>query len=108
MKFTKELAKKLAKQYLSEDELALLLIESIETVRRNTGDDELLFEELKKMEGFQEYLTNTMVKDKDRYFMAASPMEQLMIKGALNRTLYLRSKLREKKEVVKLDSPRHS
>jgi hypothetical protein len=49
------------------------------------------------------------LSDVKRYFAAGSPMEQLQIKGAYNRTLYLRSKLRdsgEDKKVVKLDSPR--
>lgn len=109
MNIQKSIAKKLAKQYLTEEDLIKLLADIIESqpTRRGKQDDEILFEELKKVEGFQDYLSNTLIADKDRYFAAGSPMEQLMTKGAYNRTFYLRSKLREKKE-VKLDSPRHA
>lgn len=101
----RKLALKLAK-HLTEEDLVQLLVETVESERRNKLEDGLLFDELKKVEGFQEYLSNTLAADKDRYFGAGSPMEQLLVKGAYNRTLYLRSKLREPKE-VKLDSPRH-
>lgn len=94
-------------EYLTEDDLCSLLTKHIESSKRIKTDDDILFEELKKVEGFQEYLSNTIVADKERYFNAGSPMEQLQVKGAHNRTLYLRSKLREKREVVKMESPRH-
>lgn len=102
-----KIIKKLAES-LTEDELCSLLIKSVEAKRQSKEEVELMFNDLKKVEGFQDYLTNTLVADKDRYFGAGSPMEQLMVKGAYNRTLYLRSKLREKKDDVKLESPRHA
>lgn len=109
MNIKRNLAKKLAKQYLTEDDLAQLLVEYVESSNQSKEEIDLMFEDLKKVEGFQEYLSNTLSADKDRYFGAGSPMEQLMVKGAYNRTLYYRSKLREKKgEVVKLESPRTS
>lgn len=101
---------KLAKQYLTEEDIVSLFTEKFEHINRSKQEDELLFEDLRKIEGFSEYLTNTLASDKDRYFSAGSPMEQLMVKGAYNRTLYLRSKLRDRKldKEVKLDSPRHA
>lgn len=107
MNIKKNIALKLAKEYLTEDDLTKLLIDCVESSRRTKQDDELLFDELKKVEGFQDYLSNTLIADKDRYFGAGTPMEQLLVKGAYNRTFYIRSKLREVKEVQKMESPRH-
>lgn len=96
----------MARQYLTEDDICQLLVDKVSMERFSTDEEDIMWDELKKIEGFQSYLTNTMVKDKDRYFGATTPMEQLMTKGAFNRTMYIRSKLREKKE-VKLDNPRY-
>ena len=53
-----------------------------------------LFKDLAGIDGFHDYLSQALAKDIKTYFQA-SPGAQLMIKGAFNRTLYLKKKLKE-------------
>lgn len=107
MNIKKTLALKLAKQYLTEDDLATLLIESVEDVTQTKEEEEILFEDLRGIEGLHTYLARVMLNDKNRYFAAGSPMEQVLTKGAYNRTMYLKSKLNKKiVKPEKLASPR--
>lgn len=107
MNILKNIIKYLSTKYLTESEISGLLINKVDYVKRDKKEDDLLFNDLKSVEGFVEYLTNFLYSDRNRYFNATTPMEQLMIKGAYNRIMYLRSKLVETKSDVKLTSPRH-
>lgn len=107
----KKLIKYLAKRFLTEDDFSVLLVDSVEKTNMSKEEVELLFKDIKNIQGFHEYLNNTLDADIKRYFGAGSPMEQLQVKGAYNRTLYLRSKLREvekPEKPIKLESPRHA
>jgi len=104
----KKTIKYLASKFLTQDDFGVLLIDTVERINRSKEEDLIVLDDVKKVEGFHEYLNNMLDSDIKRYFAAGSPMEQLQVKGAYNRTLYLRSKLREVNKVVKLESPRHS
>lgn len=108
MGHTKKLIKYLAKRFLTEDDFGSLLVDSVQRINRSKEEDITVFKDIKKVDGFHEYLNNTLDSDIKRYFAAGSPMEQLQVKGAYNRTLYLRSKLRESDKPTNLESPRHS
>lgn len=70
-------------------------------------DEKKLFEELGAIEGLQEYLRKTLALDMKRHF-AAQPIQQMLIRGAFQRTAFLRKKISERsKEFTKLSSPRH-
>lgn len=66
---------------------------------------------LKNNQDAPEWLRATLSEDVKRYFNAASPVEQLMVKGAYNRTRYLLKLLQstpEPKEKKTLKSKRHA
>lgn len=73
-------------------------------------EEERLFKELKNVEGFIQWLKSAAKNDKDRYFAATTPMEQLVIRGSYARTNYLAARVvnsdKEKKE-IKLDGVRY-
>ena len=57
-----------------------------------------LFSRLNQVEGFTDYLRATLANDVKRFFKASSPAEQLQIRGAYARTLYLKGRLLKKQE----------
>lgn len=73
--------------------------------------EEELFGDLSKVNGFSEYLNATMAKDMQRYF--SSPREQLdIIQGAFARTAYIKSRIVKQntsntKSKTKLDNLRY-
>lgn len=88
-----EIFEKTAKD-LTEDELALLLAHSLGLQDEFDAEwERKIFESLKGTDGFMEYLRVCAARDKDRYFGAAKIEEQLIIRGAFARTMYLKSRL---------------
>ena len=70
-----------------------------------------LFDKLKKVEGFADYLRATSAKDIQRYFMAIGDTHRSEVKGAFSRTLHLKNKLTGKEHtetVTKLKGLRYS
>lgn len=92
----------LEKHPLTEQELLGMYVMSLpkDCEILTKKEDISLFERLSQVEGLSDYLAMTIHKDMQRYFSAGSPMEQIQIKGAASRTIYLKSKLGLKKEVV--------
>lgn len=73
--------------------LSLSLFSDVSENAKFTKEEEkLVAKQLFVVEGYSEYLKSVMAKDIKRYFAASSPVEQLMIKGAYNRTLYFYTK----------------
>ncbi len=55
----------------------------------------LVFKGLSQVEGLQEFLRDTMVKDLRRYFIAQNDKEREMIRGAFLRTEYFRNGIKK-------------
>lgn len=92
----------LKKNPLTEDEVLTLYAQTIIDCNDATiapKFHEEIMKELGKVEGFADYLRLTISKDMQRYFNAQTPFEQLQIKGAANRTLYLKTSIAKLKDV---------
>ena len=102
----------LTKEPFSVEELSLMLEKATNEVDADFPKEEekRLFNELKNVEGFVVWLKNAAKNDKDRYFGAQTPMEQLVIRGSYARTNYIAARIinsgDENKE-VKLDGVRY-
>lgn len=107
-----KLTRDLTKEPFSVEELSYMLEKSTTEVDSEFSkqEEERLFKELKNIEGFVEYLKSAAKNDKDRYFGATTPFEQLVIRGSYARTNYLATRImnadKEKKE-VKLEGVRY-
>lgn len=78
----------------TEDELALMLAEKL-GVQDNIDEkyEKKIFADLKNTDGLVQYLREAAARDKDRYFGAATPAEQQLIRGAFARTMFLKAKI---------------
>lgn len=94
----------LDKNPLTELEMAELTVKSFDlyTIDENKEEERDLFKRLGEVEGFTQYLRDTMNRDIRRYFNASSPMEQLSARGAFNRTNYLKGLLNRKEAEKKI------
>lgn len=84
---------------LTEDEVLKLYAETFPNVLDEVIDkpsEEKMFAALSAVDGFAEYLRTLMAIDIKSYFSAASPMEQLIIKGSYGRTMAMKGKLVKK------------
>lgn len=78
----------------TEDELSLMLAESLGIQDEIDSEyEKKIFSDLKGTDGLIQYLREAAAKDKDRYFGAATKEEQLIIRGAFARTMYLKSRI---------------
>lgn len=77
-----------------EDTLSLMLAEKLGVQDEIDSDyEKKIFLDLKGTDGLVQYLREAAARDKDRYFGAASKEEQLVIRGAFARTMYLKAKI---------------
>lgn len=79
---------------LTEDELALMLAFKLGT--QDAIDPEYeskIFADLKGTDGLVQYLREAAARDKDRYFGCTTKEEQLIVRGAFARTMYLKAKI---------------
>lgn len=84
----------LTKLNYGEDELALMLAEKLGVQDEIDSEyEKKIFLDLKGTDGLVQYLREAAARDKDRYFGAASKEEQLVIRGAFARTMYLKAKI---------------
>ena len=78
----------------TEDDLAYRLAEKLGVQDEiDTDYEKKIFLDLKGTDGLVQYLREAAARDKDRYFGAASKEEQLVIRGAFARTMYLKSRI---------------
>mgnify|MGYP001587398077 CR=1 FL=1 len=78
----------------TEDELAKMLADKLGVQDEIDSDyEKKIFLDLKGTDGLVQYLREAAARDKDRYFGAASKEEQLVIRGAFARTMYLKSRI---------------
>ena len=94
----------------TEVELLNMLAEFVEGegYEFTSKQEEKMFGEVKNVDGFVEYLKDACSKDIKRYFAAATPAEQIMIRGAFSRTNYLRAKIAgEKSRKTKIEGVRY-
>lgn len=103
--------KKIYQPLYSEEELESMLLKRygiITDYEINKKEEEKLFEALKEVEGFMDYLKNTIAKDITRYFTAQKEQHDV-IKGAFARTLYFKNLLvgKKKEKKTKLDGIRY-
>lgn len=78
----------------TEDELAYMLAEKLGVQDEIDSEyEKKIFLDLKGTDGLVQYLREAAARDKDRYFGAASKEEQLVIRGAFARTMYLKAKI---------------
>lgn len=78
----------------TEDELALMLAQKLGVLDEiDTEYEKKIFASLKGTDGLVAYLREAAARDKDRYFGAASKEEQLVIRGAFARTMYLKARI---------------
>lgn len=102
----------LTKEPFTVEELSYMLERATTKVESDFSkqEEERLFKELKTIEGFVEWLKSAAKNDKDRYFGATTPFEQLVIRGSYARTNYIAARIinadKEKKE-FKLDGVRY-
>ncbi len=78
----------------SEDILALWLAKKLgvqDTI--DTDYEKKIFADLKETDGLVQYLREAAARDKDRYFGVATKEEQLIIRGAFARTMYLKARI---------------
>lgn len=64
--------------------------------RISREEEFVIFEQMNKIEGLDDYLRNTMSKDVKRYFQASSEKEREQVRGAYARALYFRGLLHKK------------
>lgn len=85
------------KSTLTVEELSLLLAEKLKDAEPvvDEAQERALFKELKGFDGIVDYLRTTAARDIRRYFGAATKEEQLLIRGAFARTMYLKTKILE-------------
>ena len=85
----------------TEDELAFMLAEKL-GVQDNIDSDyeKKIFADLKNTDGLVQYLKEAAARDKDRYFGASTPQEQLVIRGAFARTMFLKAKITNSDEGI--------
>lgn len=71
--------------------------------------EDKVFKSIVGIEGFNEYLRVTLIRDMKRYFKAM-PIQQPEIRGAFMRTSYMRSKLMEQNKVssTRLENVRYT
>lgn len=85
---------------LTEDELSFELAKRLGVLDEIDRDYERkIFADLKGTDGLVQYLRQSAARDKDRYFGATTKEEQLVIRGAFARTMYLKGK------IMKADEP---
>ena len=78
----------------TEDELARMLAEKLGVQDEIDPEyEKKILADLKGTDGLVQYLRETAARDKDRYFGAATKEEQLIIRGAFARTMYLKAKI---------------
>lgn len=87
----------------TEDELSFMLAEKLGVL--DSVDDEYekkIFADLKETDGLVQYLRECAARDKDRYFGATTKEEQLVIRGAFARTMFLKAKIMKSGEESKV------
>lgn len=57
-----------------------------------------VFKQLVSVDGIEDYLREVLASDLKRHFAANSPIEQMMVKGAYLRTMYLLKSIRKQSE----------
>ena len=78
----------------TEDALALMLAEKLGVQDEiDLEYEKKILADLKGTDGLIQYLREAAARDKDRYFGAATKEEQLIIRGAFARTMYLKAKI---------------
>lgn len=78
----------------TEDELAFALARKLGILDDIDSEyEKKIFADLKGTDGLVAYLRESAARDKDRYFGAATPAEQMMIRGSFSRTMYLKGKI---------------
>ncbi len=78
----------------SEDELALALANKLGVQDEiDTEYEKKIFQDLKGTDGLVKYLREAGARDINRYFAAATPAEQSLIRGAFARTMYLKGRI---------------
>jgi hypothetical protein len=90
----------LKKNPLTEDEVLSLYAQTITDCYDATISPKLheqIMTALAGVEGYSDFLRATISKDMQRYFNAQTPLDQLLIKGAANRTLYFKSCIHKSK-----------
>lgn len=85
---------------LTEDQVLSLYVDSVDIGDLNISKEfeKKMFEKLSAIEEFPEYLRLTINRDTQRYFSSQTPLEQMMIKGASQRTLFFKSNLIKTKD----------
>lgn len=92
-------------QKFTEEEICSMFAETIGDVSEyviKAKDEIVLFNKLSEIEGLNDWLRATAAKDIQRYFAAEDEMVRRVVKGAVARIAYIRSKLsrlRDKTEV---------
>ena len=78
------------------------LVGEIDETRIDPDKEDALFKELANVDHLADYLRNAIARDMQRYFAATNDEQRQMIKGAIARTAYMRSKImkREDHDVV--------
>lgn len=82
---------------LTDEEISYLLNKAYREIEVpkdfDKEEEKRLFQSLSNVEGFHEYLEQTLGLDKNRYFQANTAVSQLEIRGSYRRTQYFKSML---------------
>ena len=109
--YVKGTYRNLDKEPFTEAEISKMLsdIIYIEDITVDKDSEQKVYSALKEVEGYVELLRVTSERDKNRYFTAQTPQEQLLTRGAFGRTHYWKSKVMREEGVneSKLDGVRY-
>jgi len=100
------------KEDLTESEIELMFAETLGDVTEYLIDKKSeieMFKDLSSVDGYADYLRATAAKDMQRYFGAENEKQRDVVRGAMSRTIYFKTKLKgENKEISsKLEGRRH-
>lgn len=73
-------------------------IGDIHEYKTDPEEEDRMFKELGSIDFLQEYLRSSIARDMQRYFAATTEEQRLLIKGAIARTSYLRSRIASRED----------
>ena len=89
----------LSKSPLTKEEILYLFIESLGSLDETFIDESSeikMFDIIREVEGIEDYFDKLLKRDIKRYMAAQTKDDQMIIRGAFNRTAFIKAKLRNK------------
>lgn len=100
----KESFRDLEKEPYTDQEILDMFIDTLGDLENAYTDENVeksIFKLMNEVEGVQDYFRSVMRRDIKRYMGAPTTAEQILIRGAFNRTAFMKSRLTKKETKVK-------